>query len=427
MKQKHKTKGAERTLFSNTIMLYIMKLSGYVFPLLTFPYLTRVLDPAGYGLVTYSDSIMTYFMLLVDFGFLLSATRSCALNRDDKAKLSDIGSAATQAKFFLAAGGFLILAVLVLTVDVFREMALFLVLSYLSVFLNAFIPDFLFRGLERMDQITYRFLLSRLIYTASIFVFIHSPSDYLWIPILNMVTNVFIVVWSWMILIRKFDIHPRVVPFKLMWESLRESLPYFFSRIATTAYSSTNVLLLGFYFNTSQLAMFTAPNNLITKGRGMFSPISDSIYPYMVKSKNYKLLKKILLILMPLIFAGCVVLFIFADFFVELLCGSQYADAVPVFRAMIPLLFLTLPIYLLGFPTLGALGLIKETNLTTIYAAVFHVIGLGILILTGHLTFIAVSILTCVSECIVLGTRIYYLMIGLKRKRLETIHEKTVE
>ena len=69
------------TLASNTIMLYIMQISGYIFPLFTFPYLARTLSPEYYGMMTFVTSTMVYFQMLIDFGFILSATKECSIHR----------------------------------------------------------------------------------------------------------------------------------------------------------------------------------------------------------------------------------------------------------------------------------------------------------------------------------------------------------
>ena len=91
-----------KTLFSNTLMLYIMQISAYVFPLITFPWLTRALGPEKYGVMNVANAIIVYFQLFVDFGFLLSATRECSIHRDDKSKLQNIVSSVVQAKLIIS-------------------------------------------------------------------------------------------------------------------------------------------------------------------------------------------------------------------------------------------------------------------------------------------------------------------------------------
>ena len=166
-----------KSLFSNTIMLYILQISGYVFPLITFPYLTRVLGPDRYGILVFANATMTYFQLLVDFGFLLSATKECSINRGDKKKLGEIVSSVVQAKLLLVFVGFAITVILVSFVDVFAKKRLFMLFSYISVFLSIFIPDYLFRGLERMSIITYRTIIAKAIYTMLIFVIVKTPDE----------------------------------------------------------------------------------------------------------------------------------------------------------------------------------------------------------------------------------------------------------
>lgn len=83
-------KESERTLAKNTFFLYVMQISGYVFPLLTFPYLPRVLGAERYGTVVFANAVMQYFSMLLEFGFILSATRTCSECRDDRAALGEV-------------------------------------------------------------------------------------------------------------------------------------------------------------------------------------------------------------------------------------------------------------------------------------------------------------------------------------------------
>ena len=431
MEMEQNKKKELKTLFSNTLMLYIMQISAYVFPLITFPWLTRVLGDDKYGVMSVANAIIVYFQLFVDFGFLLSATRECSIHRDNPKKLQQIVSSVVQAKLLISAVGFGVMLVLCYFVGAFRDKSLYLILAYLSVVLSVFVPDYLFRGVEKMHTITYRSIISRALYTLLVILFVRSPDDLLKVPVFNAISNLFIVVWSWAFVVKKFKITYKIVPLKETFKALKQSSIFFASRIASTAYSASNVFILGMFFGDAAMGQFSAANNLVTNGRGMFSPIADSLYPYMVQKKNYKLIKIVMLVTAPLILGGTAVLYIFADWFIELFCGAEYLvgnpNAVDVFRAMTPLFIITLPIYILGFPVLGAMNMMKEANYTVMYAAVFHIIGLAVLYLTGYLTFIPVAYLTCLSECVVLGSRIFYVLKGRKRMKKEReLNEKTV-
>ncbi|WP_040195666.1 oligosaccharide flippase family protein [Candidatus Soleaferrea massiliensis] len=419
-----KVKKEMKTLVSNTVMLYIMQVSGYIFPLLTFPYLTRVLGPEYFGVTTFVSATITYFQLVVDFGFLLSATRDCSLHRDNKQKLQEILSSVVKAKTFIATIAFAGIFILIIFVPQYQEHGLYLALSYLAVFASAFIPDYMFRGIERMSVITYRSVASKALYTVLIFIFVRQDTDYVLIPIFMFAANVFVVIWSFIYLYKKLDIRWIKTPVSSVVAAIKDSAVFFVSRIATTIYNATNVVALGFFFPSAALASFTSANDLITKGRGMFSPIADSIYPYMVKQKNFKLIKKVLIFSFPIILAGTVFLYIFTPEAIRIVCGEGYEGAIPIFRILLFMVPITLPIYLLGFPTLGALNMMKEANLTIVYAAVYHVIGLLILFAVGKFEFIPVAILTVTSEFVVLISRAIYSYLGFKRLERERKYEQ---
>lgn len=410
-----------KALFSNTVFLYVMKVSTYIFPLITFPYLTRVLGAANYGVITFSNAIMVYFQLIVDFGFIISSTRDCSIHRDNKSKLGHILSSTLQAKVLVSIIGFFILIFLCLFDNTFKVNKTYIMLSYLSVWLNVFVPDYLFRGIEKMGSIAYRTIFSRLIYTVLVLAFIKTQNDYILIPIFTAVSDLFIVVWSWYFIFKKLEIRLKIASIKDTIDTLKSSSIFFLSRAASSIYTASNAFILGYVISGPLMGSFGSANSLITNLRGMFGPVSDSIYPYMVRKKNFKLIKLIILISSPIIIAGTAFLFINAEWIIRIFCGNDtgFSAAVPIFRAMLPMIVITLPIYLLGYPTLGAMNMMKEANITVMFAAVYHIIGLFVLHLFGALRPVPVSLLTCTSELVVLISRIIYVYIGWREHRLE--------
>lgn len=395
----------EKTLAKNTFWLYVMQISGYVFPFFTFPYLTRVLGPENYGIVVFANAAMVYFQMLLEFGFILSATNEISLNRDDSIKVRKITFSVIWAKLVLALFGAAILAICVLFVKKFRENSIYFILSYVGTSLTIFLPDFLFRGIEKMSILTYRVLLSKLVYTIGIFAFIHKPSDFIFVPVATILSNVAAIILTWIEIIRNLKIYPIKVKFPEIFTELKNSSVFFLSRVAVSMYQTLNTILLGLKFPSAELACYGAANNLVSSGRSLISPISDSIYPYMVRNKNYHLVKKLILILEPLIIAGCVLLYFVSPWFIRIFCGKGYENAIPVFRAMLPLIVISLPTYLFGYPLMGALGIIKIANISVIAGSVFHVAGLFVLYFADLLSFIPVAFLTFATEIVVFSIR----------------------
>ena len=80
----------KKTLMNNTFSLYAMNIVKLIFPLLTLPYLTRILSTETYGVVTYVKSLIVYVQLFLDFGFLLSATKNIVVAKNNKKKINSI-------------------------------------------------------------------------------------------------------------------------------------------------------------------------------------------------------------------------------------------------------------------------------------------------------------------------------------------------
>ena len=173
----------------NSAMLMAMNIAKMIFPLLTLPYLTRVLSTDCYGSVVYVKSVTTYLQLLVDFGFVLSATKEIVRVRHDKAAQEKIMGDVLLARLWLAGAALVILVVLTAVLPILRARPLLSLLSFLPVFLTLFLFDFLFRGMERMEAIALRFVVMRGIATALTFVLIRSDADVLLIPLLDTASN----------------------------------------------------------------------------------------------------------------------------------------------------------------------------------------------------------------------------------------------
>lgn len=392
-------------------MQYIMTFAQYVFPLLTLPYLTRVLEPDMYGVVTYLTATITFFQIFVDYGFNLSATKVIAQNQNNTVFIGKIVGSVIQAKTLLVIFSLIVYSVFIASIPILREN---IILSYLymgTVVLSIWLPDFLFRGLERMAIITNRFLISKTITTLLIFVLVQSENDVIWIPILNIIGSLIAIVLTWYEIKKKLVIRMDFSSFKAVLNNLKDSSVYFVSTFATTAFGVVNTFMLGvMHLPLNQVAYWTLSYNLIGMAQSFYTPITNSLYPHMVKSRDFKLVKKLLIVFMPLILLTCLFVWVLADLIITIIAGTQYVDAVPIFKALLPVLIFSFPAMLIGFPVLGAIGRVKETTISTITASLFHIAGLMALALTGYFTVINIAILRCITEVVLMITRVYYIL-----------------
>lgn len=388
-------------------MLYIMTFAKMIFPLITLPYLTRVLTVDGYAVVSYVKSAMVYMQIFMDFGFLLSATKDIVLAGENKEAVSEILGETLQAKILLAICGFVIVLVACLAIPLLRENMLYTFLAYIAIAMTILLPDFLFRGIEKMQNITIRFIIMRGISTALTFVCIKDDRQLMLIPVLDIIGTIAAVIWTW------FEV--KKLGFKIIWSkwskawtALKKSFIYFLSDASTTVFGALNTLLVGIYLTKTDVAYWSVVMQLIAAVQSLYTPINNGIYPHMVRERNIKLPLKLFACMMPIIIGGTVFAFITGEWWLVVISGEKYRGALTVFRWMLPLLIISFPSMLFGWPCLGAINKQKQVTLSTVVAAIMQIVILVMLILIGRFSLITIAVTRIISELTLFFIRLFF-------------------
>lgn len=393
-------------VLSNTVMLYIMTFAKLILPLLTLPYLTRVLSKEGYAMVSYVKNCMTYMQLIIDFGFILSSVKDIAKADGDNDKIGKIAGNTFLAKLMLSAVAGGVLAVMCTFIEVLRLNLAFVALSFVSVAVTVFLADFLFRGIEKMHYITIIYVVSKSVSTALTFVFVRGDATILWIPVLDIIANAVAIALTFAV-VKRLKIKIRVSGLRDCLAMIKDSFFYFLSSIATTAFSALNTLLIGIYMSDdlAAVANWSVCLTIISAIQNLYAPICNGIYPHMIKERSLKFIHRVLAIFMPIVAAGCVFSFFAAELALLVVGGEEYVEAYPLFRWMIPILFFSFPAQVYGWPTLGAIGKVKETTASTTIAAIVQIIGLVALMAIGSFDLVSLAILRGATELILMAMR----------------------
>jgi len=396
-------------IVQNTAMLYIMNIAKLIFPLVTQAYLARVLDPeGGFAVYTYvRSSVMTYVQLVIDFGFLLSATRAIAQVREDREQVGRIVGHVMVGKGVLSLAALAVLAVLSLFIPLLGSNPAYTALSFVQAVTTIFLVDFLFHGLERMHVITIRYFITRVITVALTFLLIKDDGDLLLIPLLEIIGNLAAIVWVWRD-IRRSGIPVMFRSWKETWAMLKDSFVYFLSDIASTAFGALNTLVIGIVMSERDVSVWGIAMTFVSAVQMMYTPITNSIYPHMVREKSMGVIKKVLMIFLPVVVIGCVVVWFGAELLVMILAGRELLDAAPLLRWLIPLLFISFLAAIFGWPVLGAIGKSKETTITTITAAAAQVLGLAVLLIIDRFNFFNLAMLRAGTDLLLTVHRMAY-------------------
>ena len=157
---------------------------------------------------------------------------------------------------------------------------------------------------------------------------------------------------------------------------------------------------------SSDVAYWGLSLQLIGAVQTLYNPITDGIYPEMLRTKSLSFIRNVLKIIMPLIAAGCIFSFVAADLILRTIGGEKYMFASATFRCLVPVLLFSFPAMTLGWPTLGAIGKAKEVTFTTILTAAVQVVGLALLGLMNVFSLVSIALLRSGTECLLFISRL---------------------
>ena len=412
-------------LFANTLMLYGMTGANYLLGLIALPYLTRVLGARLYGRIGLGTAFASYVQLFLDFGFVLSGTALVVRAGRDKKELSAALSAVTWCRLILLGVSFLAAVGLCLWVPPFKEDGRLYLLFWAYMAVSSLIPNFLFRGMEQMGPITCGTLLTKLIFVLGIFTFVKEDSEYWLVPVFYLAGAFAALLFAGLYVRMRLGLELVKISLTVVKATFAQSRQFFFSRLAAAVCGGMNTLILGvLYPDTEALGFYSAAERLIAAGKAGMTPVSDSLYPYMMREGRMGLAGKVMVMGECVCLAVCAVAFIFAQPICRVLLGEEYAGAAGILRCMLPQLLFVFPSYILAFPVLTPLGMVKWANTSVAAGALVQLAGGGMLWIAGKLCVYELCILTCVTEGVVLGIRVWAAVRGLRGGLAELLHKR---
>ena len=402
-------------LLSNTIYLYILTIVKMLFPLVTLPYLTRMLSVDVYGSVAYVKAYMSYVQLVLDFGFLLSATKDIALAKNNnKSKIEYILGDTFVEKIILLIVSAVITLIVSFCIPLLRANRMFLWLYFIAIGITIFLPDFLYRGIEKMECVAIPYTVAKTLSIVLTLGLIKSDADVLLIPIFEIISNIIAVLIS-LILLKRLKIRIRFSNLQNWVRDLKNSAVYFMSNFSTTVFGALTTLFVGVLLEEKEVAYWSVCMQVVSAAKSLYAPISNSIYPHMVTNKNLKLVSNIRnFMTIPLLIGSGIVVF-FGEPIMVIIGGEEYAYAGYILKILLPVILASFYSMLYGWPVLGAIGKEQQTTISTVVAAVLQISGILIIYFLDVFNLVSLAICCGVSEIALLIIRY---SIFIKNKKL---------
>lgn len=396
------------------ISLMFLQGVNYIMPVLVLPYLITVIGAEGFGIYSFALSVCQYLILIVDFGFNLSATKQIAIHKGDKEKVSKIFSDTVYAKIFLMLISLIIAFALSLVPNfaIYRE-AIFVMFG--MVIGHTLLYVFLFQGLDEIRWVSFFTAIAKFMVLPLTFIFVKGSEDlYIAVFLQGFVSVVAAIISLIMIGTKKWVYLVRFT-FNGMWNAIKDAFPIFLSNAATSIYTVSFVLILGYFATADVVGQYSASERIMrVLVLFIFAPVMQVFYPKVSrlaktsKTESENLYKKILYGVICLMTLICLGIFILSYIIVPL-AGDDYMGTESIMRIMC----LT-PIFIGTGGVIGQIYILalsdnkykKYFTKTYIMAAVVAILSIFIFIPTLQAQGAAIALL--ITEIFVMCSFIYY-------------------
>ena len=369
-----------KQLAENIFSLGVLQALNYILPLITFPYTIRIIGPEKYGLLAFASATISYFQVIIEFGFNLTAPKSISINRDDKSKLSEIFSAIIIIKIVLYILSLFLLTILLIFIKKFNDDWLIYILTYSVIFGQIFFPVWFFQGMEKMRYITIFNVIARFISTPLIFLVIKVERDFYKIPILNALSNIVIGISSLVILYKEFKIKFKILHSSILIKYFIEAWPIFISRLATSMYTISTTFILGLFTSNTIVGYYSAADKIIQIAKSFNNPLSQSLYPFITRRVKDNSKNGLIIIRKITLYVGLgnglisILILLFSKMIINTLMGSNMYQSIVPLRIMsfLPLIISLSNIF--GVQTLIPFGKIKAFSSILISGSILNII-----------------------------------------------------
>ena len=398
-------------VMKNGIWLYTLQIFNTIIPFLTIPYITRILGTEQYGAFSLSLNLITYFQVVVEYGFDLSGSRKVAM-AENKDQIRKIYSNIIVSKIILCVITFITM-IIILNVYTGREYdGIYIFALYIIVIGTAFQQTWLFQGLQQMKYITILNVISRTVSLVLIFLFIKSNDDLLLYCIFYSITFLFSGIFSIIVVTKKLKIKFEFPSIKDIKNELKDGWYIFTTNAMSKLFSAFGITILGIMGTQAEVGIYSALQKIPVVILMLYTPIGQVIYPYISgiyresfdKGKN--IVKKIIIILVTLMTITAIFVIIFSRQIVYLLFGNQYIDYYVILIPFSIWIIFSVLNNLLGVQILTASGYGKQYsksfNISVIFLIIFSII------LGAKFSIYGIAIANVIAEIILTIILLYY-------------------
>ena len=403
---------AEKSLKKNAVFSFIKAFMNLAFPVITFPYASRILLPEGIGKVNFANSVVSYFIIIAGLGIGTYATREAAKVRNDKTQLTKFSKEIFSINLIATAIAYILFFIALIFIPKLNPYRTMLLICSTKILFTTLGMDWFYSALEDFKYITLRSVFFQAISLIFLFIFVRTKEDILWYTAFGIISSVGSNICNLFYCTKFIDLRLKI---KLeLKKHIKPIFTFFGMTLATSIYTMLDTTMLGFLSTNTEVGYYSAATKISHMVLSLITALTTVLLPRMSLYINYNdmdsfktLSNKTVSIITLLSIPITTGLFLLAKPITLLFSGNEYIPAIIPMQVMTPIVFIISIGSITGPRMLAALNKEKFTLFSYIVGATCNIICNTILIpIFGAL---GAAIGTLIAESIVTGIQVIYL------------------
>lgn len=366
------------SLKRNIFSLASLQIGNYIVPLLTLPWLTRVLGIDGFGQLGFATAVISYLVLLTEWGYALGATRDVAVEKRDQFKRSEIFWEVMAGRAILSLIGVVVLLILTSFVPKLSYSADLLWLLWPAVLASMISPVFYLQGIEKMSKMAIVNLIVKFTSVPLTLLLVRGAGDVEIAALIQSMSLLVAAMVNLFSLLRTSEILWVRPAWHRVMGSLKKTTSLFLSNAAVSLYTNSSTVILGFVSSETAVGAFVAGYTLIKAALGLMGPVSQSLFPrisYLLmheRKRAEQMLGRVFMLQSAVGLVVSLAVVVGSPIVVPLLFGEAYAQSLPVLWGLSALPFLIAISNVLGVQIMVPLGHNSAFSTVLIVAGVIN-------------------------------------------------------
>lgn len=396
-----------RIIAENFSYLSVLKVFNIGFKFILVAYLVRVLGTELYGLLTWSDSIIQFFLMYINFGFNVYAAKYIVDHRNNKAVINEVVSSIYIIKALLFISSFLILLITAIFDPIAQNMGILYLMLIMGIG-EVLFPIWFFQGVEKLKQATIIVFISRLFIVVTTFLWVNNPDDIFLYVGLIVISNVIMGVLGVYTIKKYYDIHFYAVKRTTILKYFKAATMFFFGRFLLLVFNFGTIFLIGVYATLEDVSGFDIASKVVMLTVIPFEMLQQAVFPTISRTKDKKLLSKLIFVSLGVGLLFMIVINVFSEDIILLFGGEEllkYTSTLKFLSLLTPIISVT---FILGSCGLVAFGFFREYNFSLLISSVFYIVVVLFLYLIDEITFWNLIYLRVFSDFVLVCIRAFY-------------------